>query len=253
MLTGRHYSRLIALTPRVKDDLIRYYSVPPEDIDILPNGFSRSEFNLELRSKQRTRMRAKLGLPDEARVLVFVANETERKGLPYLIRAVARLGNPAVHLLAVGRFDSASSAELAASLGLGARVHFCGATSQVSHFYAVADYFVLPTQYEAWGLVIVEAMACGLPVLTSRLAGASVAVQEGITGELLDDPRNEAEIADKLSRLLTAPGPFSDEISRSVKSYEWSRILDRYEQILTNCASPRAHLADRIHFSPGSV
>ena len=238
LLKDRAYGRLIALTPRVKRDLIQYYSVPSEDIDILPNGFRKEEFNVETRRELRGGVRASLGLGDDARVLVFVANEAERKGLPQLLRALALLRNSSVHLLAVGRFDQGPYARLAASLGVASRVHFSRPTSRIAEFYAAGDYFVLPTQYEAWGLVIVEALACGLPVLTSRLAGASVAVQEGLTGRLIDDPCDVEEIADQLGRLLGMPVWPDEEISSSVDQFEWSQLLNRFEEILCSCKFP---------------
>ena len=233
MLTRREYRRLIALTPQVGADLTAYYGVPAADIDLLPNGFSSGEFNPGDRWRHRAEMRQHLGFAPDATVLVFVANESERKGLPQLLRALAQLKDPSLHLLAVGRFDPAPVASLAASLGLGERVKLPGASARVASFYAAADLFALPTQYEAWGLVIVEALACGLPVLTSRLAGAAVAVREGVTGELLDDPRDEAEIARKLARLLDRqPRTDAEAIARSVAPYEWSQLLGRYEEIL---------------------
>ena len=237
MLAGRQYRRLIALTSQVRDDLATFYDVPAADVDILPNGFSREEFNPSNRRRDRAEARRQLEFSPEAKVIVFVANESERKGLPQLLRAVARLRDPALHVLAVGRFDPAPGRQLAGSLGLGSRVRFPGASAQVASSYAAADLFALPTQYEAWGLVIVEAMACGLPVLTSRLAGAAVAVAEGETGALLDEPRDEAEIAAKLGELLESNLVAQDErIARSVEPYEWSRVLTRYEEILSACA-----------------
>ena len=238
MLTGREYGRLIALTPQVRDDLRDFYGVPPGDVDVLPNGFSRAEFNPGDRQRNRAEVRRTLGFPPEARVIVFVANETQRKGLPQLLRAVARLSDPSLYVLAVGRFDPASSVALASALGLGARVKFPGASAQVARYYAAADVFALPTQYEAWGLVIIEAMACGLPVLVSRLAGAAVAVEEGQNGLLLDDPRDEAEIAAKLAALLeTLPASDPAEVAGSVDRYEWSEILRQYEEILQDQAA----------------
>lgn len=237
MLAGREYRRLIALTPQVRDDLTTFYGVPAADVDILPNGFSRAEFNPENRRRDRAEMRRRLDFSPGAKVIVFVANEADRKGLPQLLRAVARLADPALHVLAVGRFDPAPGVRLAGALGLGARVRFPGASAQVAQFYAAADLFALPTQYEAWGLVIIEALACGLPVLTSRLAGAAVAVIEGETGQLLDEPRDEEEIATKLAALLAGlPAGNDEQISRSVEPYEWSQVLTRYEGILAACA-----------------
>jgi UDP-glucose:(heptosyl)LPS alpha-1,3-glucosyltransferase len=86
--------------------------------------------------------------------------------------------------------------------------------------------------------VIVEALACGLPVLTSRLAGAAVTVREGQTGFLLDEPRNVDEIAAKLQQLLALPRDDRDLISRSVADYAWSRVLPQYESLLAAHADP---------------
>jgi UDP-glucose:(heptosyl)LPS alpha-1,3-glucosyltransferase len=111
-----------------------------------------------------------------------------------------------------------------------------GASSDVARYFAAADFFTLPTYYEAWGLVIVEALATGIPVLTSRLAGAAVAVQENRTGLLVDDPHDEAEIAAKIDALLRMRLASPDEISQSVQAYRWETVLTRYEQILAaNC------------------
>lgn len=237
MLINREYRRLIALTPQVAADLMRHYGVSSTDIDLLPNGFSHAEFNPGNRWYRRAEVRQRLGFAPDATVIVFVANESERKGLPQLLRAVARLRDPSLNLLAVGKFDPAPVAALATTLGLGDRVRLPGASAEAASFYAAADVFALPTQYEAWGLVIVEALACGLPVLTSRSAGAAVAVREGTTGELLDDPRDEIEIAQKLAKLLGRQPPADAEmVSRSVASYEWSQVLVRYEQILRDNA-----------------
>jgi len=111
------------------------------------------------------------------------------------------------------------------------------ARSTVGDYYAAADVFALPTQYEAWGLVIVEAMASGLAVLTSRCAGAAVAVETGRTGLLLDDPASVAEIAEKLRCLIEGNGFSPAEISASVARFEWAQVLRGYESILAQCAA----------------
>lgn len=231
----RRYRKLIALTEAVKADLIRLYDVPPGDIVVLPNGYSPTEFNLTRRAELRDVMRRKLGYAEDAKVVIFVANELERKGFGPLLRAAASLADPQVHLLVVGRVKpDAYQAEML-RLGMASRVQFAGSSADVAQFYMAADVFALPTQYEAWGLVIIEAMACGLPALTSRLAGAAVAIREGENGDLLDDPADEAEIAAKLRMLLLGNHSSPSEISASVSAYSWETILKRYEQILKDC------------------
>ena len=110
------------------------------------------------------------------------------------------------------------------------------------HCYFAADFLVHPTFYDPCSLVVLEALACGLPVLTSRLAGASIAVREGETGELLDIPRDTKEISSKLGSLLertrTQSGLSPEYIADSVSAYAWANILEKYEEILRdNCTS----------------
>ena len=229
---GPRPPKLIALTDQVKADLMRFYAVPSENIAVLPNGYSAAEFNTQRASEHRAAMRQKLGYGPENKVAIFVANELERKGFGPLLRAVASLQDPNVALLAVGRLNPKTYADEIQRLGLAGRVQFTGPSSDVATFYAAADVFALPTQYEAWGLVIVEALACGLPVVTSRLAGAAITVQEGVTGSLLDNPNDPAEIAAKLRPLLDGSRVSAEAIAESVAHYSWPNILRRYEQHL---------------------
>lgn len=234
---GRRYRRLIALTDQVKADLMRFYDVPSEDIAVLPNGYSPAEFSVCRAAAHRAPMRRSLGYGDDDKVVIFVANELERKGFGPLLRAVAQLADTRLRLLAVGRLDADRYAGEIRRLGLSERVRFTGPSDDVATYYAAADLFALPTQYEAWGLVIVEALACGLPVVTSRLAGASAAVREGRTGNLLDDPNDPAEIAAGMRPLLDDPPASAEETEESVRHYAWPNVLSRYEQHLAECTA----------------
>lgn len=233
---GRRYRKLIALTPQVQSDLMRLYGVPAEDIVIIPNGFSPSEFNVNRALADRTEIRKRLGLRERDRVVVFAANELDRKGFYPLLDAVLRLADPSIRVLAVGRLNRGACAPHVARLGLQDKVIFTGPSSNIAEFYAAGDLFALPTTYEAWGLVIVEAMACGVPVVTSRLAGAAVAVSEGQSGYLLDDPRDAEEIASKLKLVLDGAHREREWIAESVARYAWDRVLVDYERVLQECA-----------------
>lgn len=234
---GRKYASLFALSERVKSDLERIYRVPGEHIDILPNGFNPQEFSVQIRGLRRVEMRAKLGFSEADKVIVFAANELKRKGFFPLLEAVASLKDPSLKLLAVGRLNQAACEDAIDRLGLKGRVVFTGPSSDIAGFYAASDLFALPTIYEAWGLVIVEAMACGLPVVTSRLAGASIAVREGLSGYLLEDPGCKNEIAGHLQAVLGGSHASAMEISESVQEYTWDRILLRYETRLAEIAA----------------
>ena len=234
---GRRYRKLIAVSETVKSDLMRLYRTPAEDIVIIPNGFSPEEFNVARSGELREPVRRSLGLSDSNRVVVFAANEFERKGFEPLLRAVALLRDQDVRVLAVGRLNPTTYSGRIDELGLKGRVLFTGPTSDVPQYYAAGDVFVLPTQYEAWGLVIVEAMACGLPVVTSRLAGAAIAVHEGRSGYLLDDPRCAQEIAARLRLALDGKHAPRGWISDSVAEFAWAKVLVDYERVLLDCAA----------------
>lgn len=238
----RNYRKLIAPTEQVKSDLMHFYAVPGDDVLIVPNGFSSESFSFERSQALREDTRNKFGYRKDDIVVLFVANELERKGFRQLIHAIAALNKPNLHFLAVvGRTSTDAYGSEIRHLGISRKVQITGAKRDLAPYYAAADIFALPTQYEAWGLVIVEALASGTPVLTSRLAGASVAIKEGKTGELLDDPTNESEIAAKLEHLYkTTPYLNRQAIGSSVLQYTWDNVLCAYEQILKDCATSPA-------------
>lgn len=232
----RGYRRLVVMTEQIREDLVRFYDVPRADVTVIPNGVSTREFNPQRMRELRAGVRSRLGYRERDRVVVFVANEFDRKGFWPLLRAVAALKREPLHLLAVGRLDPSAAAAEIRRLGLSDRVRFSGSSKDVGTFYAAADLFALPTQYEAWGLVIVEALASGLPVLTSRSAGAAVTVREGETGRLLNDPHSVEEITAGLTALLDGPAPDADRIAASVAPYAWDQVLLQYEELLGQCA-----------------
>jgi UDP-glucose:(heptosyl)LPS alpha-1,3-glucosyltransferase len=231
------YARVIAQTEEVKREVVRHYGVPETDIDVLPLGFDPAVFSADRRAELRERARAELGYAPGDRVIVFVANELERKGYDTLLRALARLPDTAARLHVVGRVEPGRYAALAQELGLDGRVRFAGSTPDVGLHHAAADAFALPTRYEPWGLVIVEALASGLPVVTTRLAGAGALVQEGRTGALLDDPEDHEALATQLAWALGEDRAGAEEISASVAELTWDKVLLRWEEILAGVAS----------------
>ena len=229
------YAHLIAAAEDVKADIVERYEVPEDDVSVVALGFDPGRFSPAARARRREQARAELRYGDE-RVVLFVANELERKGFDTLLEAVARRGDPALCVLVAGAVDLADRGPAIARLGLQGRVRAVGSVSDLAFYHAAADAFALPTRYEPWGLVIVEALASGLPVLTSRLAGASVAVQDGRTGALLDDPRDAAAVADGLAAVLGPAMAGPDEISASVAAYTWPEVIRRYAAILARHA-----------------
>lgn len=232
MFRERRYRRIIALTQSVKNDLQRFYNVPHNDVEILPNGFRSAEFNQALRERFHEELRTRLQIPVNAWVVLFVANEWERKGLVPLMEAIARGREKDVYLVVAGKLPQRLLRIHSERLGIGKRVRFVGASEPVNQWFGMADAFILPTFYEAWGMVVIEALACGLPVLTSVDAGAAVAVSPGKNGWLLRRPQDPEEVLAGLQKLREGVSFEASAIAASVSQYEWSVLFERYEKIL---------------------
>jgi UDP-glucose:(heptosyl)LPS alpha-1,3-glucosyltransferase len=230
-------SRILAQTDRVKAEIVGNYGVPNPDVAVLPLGFDPGVFSTAARMARRPGARAQLGYGDDDRVLLFVANELERKGFDTLLDAVAQVGDQRVHILGAGRVAPDAYRAQVERLGLRERLRWVGPTDDVALLHAAADAFVLPTRYEPWGLVIVEALASGLPTITTRLAGAALAVRDGETGRLLEDPDDAAELAEAVRWALSGAPRAPEAISASVDSYAWPVILQRYEAVLAAAAA----------------
>ncbi|MEB3196843.1 MAG: glycosyltransferase family 4 protein [Candidatus Sericytochromatia bacterium] len=233
---------LIAVSARVKAELEHAYGVAGERITVVPNGVEPADFADTQLAPLRAPTRAALGLADDAPVLLFVG-DFHRKGLAWVLQAVARMQARTAQLIVVGRGDLAAFRALAQRLGVAERTHFVGFQAEPRPYFAAADAFVFPTWYEPFGMVVVEALAAGLPVVTSTLAGASDAVQDGVNGFLLPEPSDVGAIAAHLDGLcLDAPKrlAMARAARDSVTPYAWSRIAARTETVYDEVVQARA-------------
>lgn len=162
----------------VRDDIARRFGVADDKLHVIHNGVDLDYFHPGLRAEHRARVRAELGIPPGAPVVLFVGSGFERKGLFPLLQAVAMLSG--VHLLVVGKDRRLNAAHaLARQLGISDRTHFLGGQPDVRPYYGTADVFALPTLYDPFPNAVLEALACGLPVLTSPGSGGAELVTPG--------------------------------------------------------------------------
>ncbi len=224
---------VLATSQRTADEVLASYPVDPTIVSVLPNGFDGDEFHPGVRTNQRDAQRERLGWDDSV-VILFVGNELHRKGFATLLEAVALTGERRVRIDVVGAASLAPYQHRIDALALHDRVTWHGPQGDVAPWYAAADVLVLPTQYEPFGNTIIEALATGLPVITTRLAGASSAVVPEVNGLLQQDPGDAAELARLLEHALE--GDHLTEWSRSagagLEGFEWGPIAKRLSAVL---------------------
>ena len=243
---------VVAATDIDRQQILRHYG-PLAPIRVIPGGVDLSVFRPLGRSEPRT----SLGWPDDQRVILFVGRIQRLKGLEVLLRAFALLpGLNARVVIVGGQHGTHESREiarlqhLALRLGVADRCEWVGAVdhTQLPTYYSAADVTVMPSSYESFGLVAVESLACGTPVVATRVGGLTSIVRDGETG-LLVPWRNPELFASALRRVLTDDALRSNLASRapqSVAQYGWPRIADAhlalYDDVL---AQQHAALASR--------
>ena len=185
----------------VKEEIRAYFGVPEDKLRVIYSGVDTATFHPRLKAQHHQTLRARYAIPTGAPLFLFVGSGFERKGLAALLRALA--GLPAEsRLLVVGKDKKeAAFKSAAARLGLARRVHFAGGQKDVKPFYAAADAFVLPTLYDPFPNVALEAFACGLPVVTSLKSGAAELIENGRNGYVCD-ALDIAALAEAMTRLL---------------------------------------------------
>jgi UDP-glucose:(heptosyl)LPS alpha-1,3-glucosyltransferase len=196
--------RIVTNSRLCKEHAQRYYGVPAERIQVVYNGVNHLVFSPQQMAALRPSAREELGLDKEAIAVLHISNNWKRKGLAVLMEAVARLGakGAKVHVIVVGRGRPAPFRKLADRLGLADRLHLVGESSQVQRYYAAGDLMVLPTLYDPFSNVCLEAMACGLPVITTAANGAAELIQPGQNGYVQQDPLDAEELAKCLGKCL---------------------------------------------------
>jgi UDP-glucose:(heptosyl)LPS alpha-1,3-glucosyltransferase len=238
---GRSEAPIIAVSGRTGQELTRYLGIDPARIHVIPNGIDTARFRPpESRAAARTEVRDVVrARGGDAIVLLFVGYSFRRKGLAQVIRAMAALGEQRAELWVAGGDDPAPYERLARELGLAERVRFLGHRSDVVGLMQAADAFVMPASYEPFGLVLLEALACGTPVVTSRAAGVAELMTDGREGYTVGDPFDTAELARALGRLLErrAEWPEMSAASRALAlEWDWDPIWRRTEALYLDLA-----------------
>lgn len=235
----QHARQVFCVSRQVAKEVVQYYQ-PKQEPLVVYNGVSLTEFAPPADEALHDEMRTGLGAEPTDMVLLFVG-EFGRKGLQYALEALAEVPLPYVKLWIAGRdpLESVFKAQ-AESLGLNDRVQFLGFRKDVSALMQAADVLVLPATYEPFGLVVTEAMASGLPVITTARVGAGELIDSGTNGFILAEASNTHQLAQLVQRLANDPGlrrTVGQAARKTAEQYSWDqmsvRMYKAYEELLS--------------------
>ena len=229
----RKQLRLAAVSNHTALQLAQYFA--RRDTVVVPNGVDTSLFSPAPRLALRDATRHRLGYYSDDIVLLLIGNDWRNKGLPTLLEAISRLNHPSLRLCSLAA-RAADFLPQVHSLHLSDRVQFFAESSEILAFYAAADIYAAPSLEDSFNLPVLEAMACGLPVLVSRLAGISEYIADGVDGILLQDPGDSSALAGFLSLLLQKPElrrSLGENAARKALQFSWDRQADAIHRLLS--------------------
>lgn len=228
----RHHrlQAVICNSRMVRDDIARRFGVAGDKLHVIYNGVDLDVFHPRLREQRGQALRQKVGAGDTAPVILFVGSGYERKGLPTLLRAFSRMQRRDARLWVVGRDKhELPMRKLAQTLGVDERVLFLGEQAEVKPFYGAADVFALPTQYDPFPNAALEALACGLPVVTTATCGAAELVSAA--NGLVIAAGDAAALATSLDALCGNAPAMRDAARRSVEHLSLDAMADQLQAL----------------------
>lgn len=243
IFTLRAARHIVAIAARGQGEIEGLYGTPADRISVVYNGVDLDRFHPENRHRWRDDTREKLGLSAGAWLIAFVGSGFERKGLGPLLEAVARLGGRRVHMLVAGKGRTDAYRDMAERLGIGRAVTWIAPRPDVERLYAAADVVALPARYEPFGNVHLEALASGVPVLTTSAAGGAEVIRDGVSGAVV-----AASTAEEILRgLHTVRDSDARKMSLAARAgaepFTYAAQVEKLEKIYRRLAPQRAPVA----------
>lgn len=221
--------RVIANSRMVQEEIVHFYGYPKERIDLVYNGVPVAAF--QSGEETRAKMREMLGLKNEDCAVLFAGTGWERKGLRFAIKAIEASGSE-MRLLVAGRGDKQKYQS--------ARVRFLDVVEQMPALYGAVDIFLLPTIYDPFSNACLEALAAGLPVVTTRANGFAEIIKSGVHGTVLEDPHDTKAMRDALQFWSDSAQRDRARVGNAALAgrFDISANVDRTLEILTSYAGP---------------
>ena len=237
LFTSPKLKAVICNSRMVKAEIIHYFGVAEDRLHVIYSGVDLDMFHPHLKTLHRQAVRTQLDITEDATLFLFVGSGFERKGLAAALRALP----PTAYLAVVGHDRRAHQYHhLASQLGIADRVRFLGPQQDVKPYYGAADALVLPTLYDPFPNVALEALACGLPLITSTKSGAAELLADaGLVVDALDTDALKAAMTSLLNKDYRAA--MGEQARRLASEYSMQTMTDNllrlYRELL-----PRAGL-----------
>lgn len=236
LLSGDRPPYVICLTKGMGEAVAASTAVPPDRVRVVYNGIDLEKFDRTRVGPHAPSPREAAGLSDEDVVALFVAQDFSRKGLAEAIDVIAKVNDPRLRLLVVGRDDPTPYQKQARSLGVEGQVRFEGPASDPFPYYLLADFLLFPSRHDPFGLAVAEAIAMGVPVIITRQTGAHEVIEDGQHGFTVPKASDGEALASAIRHMLNPQERRRMATNcltmRSSLSYEQhlGRVLKIYEQ-----------------------
>lgn len=224
----------VAISEMDKKILEEHYAFPKERIVTIYNGIDQTEFNTEGKEEARKKLRSEYAVPNGNRVVIFSANNYERKGLPEGVEALLRTKDPSrFTLLVIGKPDKGLRSALKRRIGDRFQTVWLSRVDDPASYYRGSDIMLFPTHYDSFANVTAEGLLCGLPLITTKQAGGSEMVIPGVNGFVVEDSSHIREMAEALDALQDEETykSFSQHAPDKAKDLTWEQCAQNFEQL----------------------
>lgn len=229
---------LAAVSKHTAEQLKRYFG--RDDVTLIPNGVDTEHFSAVAIAPLRDTARRQRHCSAEQAVLLMIGNDWRNKGLGTLLAAMANCNQLPLRLLVVGHDEPTAFRAQAAAAGVLERVEFCAPVADVRSLYAAADVLVAPSLEDSFNLPVLEAMACGLPVIVSPKAGVSEWLAHGFDALLLKDPENASELAEAIRALVAGAQlrrTLAENALATARQFSWDEHVAGLRQLMEKVAA----------------
>jgi UDP-glucose:(heptosyl)LPS alpha-1,3-glucosyltransferase len=237
-------AQLILIARKTAADLDRFYGAH-EDLPVVYMGLDHAVFNPQTRLERREAARKELGIPGDQFIFLLVGNDWRKKGLFTLLEALPSLADLLVALYVVGDDETRPYDALIDRLKLVGRVRFLPSRGDVTFYYAAADAYVGPSLEDTFAQPPMEAMACGLPMITTATNGTAEIMTDGVDGLILQDPNDAPMLAAQMRAVCEDSNlrvRLGERAAETANRYTWDENGRQFRELFARILHEKAKL-----------